>query len=55
MKNFLSYKHFDRFGAPKLNPDGTVAHDANGAPIYIEETPAVKAPHSAAIVSLLKG
>lgn len=43
MKNYLSYKHFKSFSAPKLNPDGTVAVGKDGRPIYIKEVPAIDA------------
>jgi len=39
MKQFLSYKHFKTFSAPKLNADGTVAVGNDGFPIYIDEIP----------------
>ena len=41
MKNYLSYKYYDRFSAPKLNADGTVSVGSDGLPIYIETLPAI--------------
>jgi len=43
MKNYLSYKHFNRFSAPKLNADGTVVVGNDGLPIYIETLPVIDA------------
>jgi len=41
MQFFLNYKHYNRFTAPKLNADGTVAADSDGLPIYTDEVPAI--------------
>lgn len=37
MKNYLSYKHFNHYSAPKLCADSTVALNSDGLPIYTDQ------------------
>jgi hypothetical protein len=43
MKYFLNYKYYNRFSAPQLSEDGTVAVGTDGLPIYLEKVPVIDA------------